>query len=178
MRPRGRGYLNTCFSFRWSTKEIFRHARHSDCSTGGLSFRAADLRSPCLPNRWIYSVNDRQTVGKLFALSALSGDRATPSRISNSPLPLSFQRIYPIAARRERKSRWKLEESRRAREDLSTRSHRFALIASLQVGDDLIPLSEIIRFTDCADFVRKINGWIEVSFRAISSRCRGRVDLN
>ena len=73
MRPRGRGYLNTCSPLFARIRRKFFDTRgqapHTAAPTGGphghisLSLlRAADLRSPCLPNRWIRL--DR--VGKLF----------------------------------------------------------------------------------------------------------------
>ena len=64
MRPRGRGYLNTCSSFRPNTRKFFDTRDTPPLyrwSSLFLSFssRATDLRSACLPNRWIYPVDDR-----------------------------------------------------------------------------------------------------------------------
>lgn len=71
MRPRGRGYLNTCSPLFARIRRKFFDTRGQAHTppllqvdhTAHLSLlRAADLRSPCLPNRWIRL--DR--VGKLF----------------------------------------------------------------------------------------------------------------
>lgn len=96
MRPRGRGYLNTCSSFRPNTRKFFDTRDTHHRSTGGaLSLSLLELQicgqPVCLTGGSILWTIGRETVCRVQR----TDHRITPSGTWNFAR-CSFEQIYPV----------------------------------------------------------------------------------